>query len=241
MVSTNQLRHEAKQKHEADDGRESYALAVMQVRKVGPALGHGAGEDFLNHGENHGRRDEQAEDRDRGRNPGERKNAAEDEELADEAVEAGQAERRKERDAHESGEDRRGLAQAAEIVDAAQTAGAELDHGDEPEERGGGDAVIEHLQDDAVERGGLAGLLRRAGRRNGQREDAEQAVAEVVDRGVGEDALQIFLRGGSPCAHDDGGDRENQQRRAHLRRSARRRSAARCAAGRRRPSSTWRR
>ena len=29
---------------------------------------------------------------------------------------------------------RRGLAQAAEVVDAAQAAGAELDHGDEPED-----------------------------------------------------------------------------------------------------------
>ena len=144
-----------------------------------------------------------------------RKNAAEDEELADEAVEAGQAERAEQRDAHEPGEDRRGLAQAAEVVDAAQAAGAELDHGDEPEERGGSDAVVEHLQDDAVERGGLAGLLRRAGSGNGEREDGEQAIAEVIDRGVSEDALQIFLRGGGPRAHHDGGDGKNQQRRAH--------------------------
>jgi hypothetical protein len=91
------------------------------------------------------------------RKPSQRKDAAEDEELADEAVEAGKAERREERNAHEAREDRRGLAQAAEVVDAAQAAGAELDHGEEPEERGGGEAVIEHLQDDAVERGGLAG------------------------------------------------------------------------------------
>jgi hypothetical protein len=35
-------------------------------------------------------------------------------------------------------------------------------------------------------------------------EDAEQAVAKVIDRGVGEDALQILLRGGGPRAHDDG-------------------------------------
>ena len=163
-----ELGHKAEQEHECDDGRESQALAVMQIGKFGPVLGNGAGEDFLNDGENHDGGDEQTKHRYRGADPGQGKNAAEDEELADKAVEAGQAERRKERDAHESGEDRSGLAQAAEIVDAAQAAGAELDHGDEPEESCRGDAVIEHLQDDAVERGGLAGLLRGASGGNGQ-------------------------------------------------------------------------
>ena len=51
---------------------------------------------------------------------------------------------------------------------------------------------------------------------NGDGEDAEQAVAEVIDRGVGEDALEVLLRGSGPGAHDDSGDGENQKRGADL-------------------------
>jgi hypothetical protein len=80
-----------------------------------------------------------------------------------------------------------------------------LHHRDEPEECGGGDAVVEHLQDDAVQRRGLAGLLHRARCGNRQCEDAQQAVAKVIDRGVREDALQIGLRGRGPRAHDNSG------------------------------------
>ena len=65
-----ELGHKAEQKHEADDGRKRHALAVMQIGKAGPVLRHGAGEDLLNHGENHGRRDEQAKHRNRCADPG---------------------------------------------------------------------------------------------------------------------------------------------------------------------------
>ncbi len=187
----------------------------MQIGKCGPALRNGPAEYFLNHGENHHGGDEQSQHDYRCAHPRQRKDAAEDEELADKSVESGQTERREQRDAHESRQDRCGLAQTAEVVDAAQTAGAELDHGDEPEERGRRDSVVEHLQDDAVQRRSLAGLLCCAGCRNRQREDAEQAVAQVIDRGVREDALQIRLRGRGPRAHDDSGGSKNKQRRAH--------------------------
>jgi hypothetical protein len=57
---------------------------------------------------------------------------------------------REERDAHQPGQHRRRLAQAAKLVDAAMTAGALLHHGHKPEERRRRDAVVEHLQDHAV-------------------------------------------------------------------------------------------
>ena len=76
--------------------------------------------------------------------------------------------------------------------------------------------VIEHLQEDAVhggiffrgERGVAAGEFHDG-------EDRQQAVAEVVDGGVGEDALQIFLRQRGVGGKNDGRDREPQQRRQH--------------------------
>ena len=123
-LSTISLRHKADEQHEADHRHHCQSLAVVQVRKADAVLRHGAAEDFLNHGEDDGRGDEQAEDRNRCRNPGQRKDAAEDEEFAEKAVEARQPERREERDAHEAGKHRRGLAQAAEVVDAAMAAGA---------------------------------------------------------------------------------------------------------------------
>jgi hypothetical protein len=58
---------------------------VAHFSGTGPAR---SGKDFLDHGENHRRRDQQAQYRNRGRDPGQRKDAAEDEELADKAVES---------------------------------------------------------------------------------------------------------------------------------------------------------
>jgi hypothetical protein len=60
-----------------------------------------------------------------------RERALENEEFAGETVQARQPERREERDAHQAAEDRRGLAQAAEIVQPAQAAAALLDQADE--------------------------------------------------------------------------------------------------------------
>src|ERR1035438_3244256 len=197
----NNLGHKADDQHQADNWDHGQSLAVVQIRKADAMLGHGAGKYFLNDGEDDSRGDQQAEDGNRSRNPGQRKDAAEDQEFADEAVKAGQAERREEHDAHKSGEHGGWLADAAELVDAAMAIGALLQHGDKPEERGRGDAVIEHLQDDAVERGGLAGLRGSSGGGNSEREDAEQTIAEVIDRGVREDALEVGLCSGGPCAH----------------------------------------
>ena len=47
----------------------------------------------------------------------------------------------------------------------AQAAAPLLEHADKPEQRRGGQAVVEHLQEHAVERGGLGrGRCRRPGR-----------------------------------------------------------------------------
>src|SRR6185437_8163892 len=121
-----QLRNEAEQDHEPDDRCKRMALTVVQVREFLPAFGDRPAEDFLNDIEEHCGVNQQAEHRDRSGNPVEREDAAEDEELADEAVKARQAQRREHGDAHEASEHRRGLAQAAEIQEAANSAGAQL-------------------------------------------------------------------------------------------------------------------
>ena len=74
------------------------------------------------------------------------------------SVQPRQPQRREERDAHQPGQHRRGFAQPAELVNAAMAAGALLHHGDKPEQRRRRNAVVEHLQDHAVERRGLTGL-----------------------------------------------------------------------------------
>src|SRR6185437_7405694 len=153
-----QLRNKAEQDHESDDRCKRMALAVVQVREFLPVFGDRPAEDFLNDIEEHGGGDQQAKHRDGSGNPIERKDAAEDEKLADKAVKAGQSERGKKGEAHEPGEHRRGLAQTAEIEEPADSAGAQLDDGDKPEQRRGGETVVEHLQNNAVERGSLVGL-----------------------------------------------------------------------------------
>ena len=85
--------HEADDQHQADDRGHGETLAVMQVGKADAVLRHGAGEYFLNDGEDDGRGNQQAKDRNRGGDPGQRKDAAEDEEFADESVETRQAKR----------------------------------------------------------------------------------------------------------------------------------------------------
>ena len=110
-------------------------------------------------------------------------------------------------------EEGRDFAQASEVVEATQAAAALFEQGDEPEDGGGGEGVVEHLEEDAID-GGV--FLREEGWRvAGEFEDGEegeQAVAEVVDGGVGEDALEVALREGGVSGEDDGGDGEPEQR-----------------------------
>ena len=71
------------------------------------------------------------------------------------------------------------------------------------EERAGGDAVVEHLIDRALNRRGVEG------------ENSEDDEAEVADRGIGHEALQVGLHRGDERAVDDADDRENGDRRGH--------------------------
>src|SRR5690348_7981016 len=106
-----------------------------------------------------------------------------DQEFADKAVERRKRERR-ERDEQEEGHQhghRRG--QAAELLDFESVA-AVVEHANAEKKRAGGDSVIEHLVDRALNRDGI------------ERENAEDHKAEVADRGVGHEALQIRLHGG---------------------------------------------
>ena len=81
-------------------------------------------------------------------------------------------------DREDAGQDRRRLLEAVELGDLAGVA-ALVDHADEEEQRAGGDAVVDHLQDAALD------ALR------GEGEGAEDDEAEVRDRRVGDEALEV--------------------------------------------------
>ena len=74
-----------------------------------------------------------------------------DQELADEAVEAGHADRRQHHQHEHRGEDRRHLLEALQVGDLAGVA-ALVDHADEEEQGAGRDAVVDHLHDAAGDR-----------------------------------------------------------------------------------------
>ena len=91
--------------------------------------------------------------------------ALENQEFADEPIQARQPERCEDRDAHQSAKHRRDFAQAAEVIQPAQPAAALFQKADEPEQNRRGQTVIEHLQQHAVERGGFFAVPRRRRRR----------------------------------------------------------------------------
>ena len=116
-----------------------------------------SGEDALKNCQDEDRRSKQANDRKRGRPRRQRKCASEDQKFADEAIQSRQTQRRKQGDAHQAAEHRGDFAQAAEIVQSAQAAAAFFQQGHKPKQRRGRQAVIEHLQNHAVERGRFCG------------------------------------------------------------------------------------
>src|SRR5665213_367575 len=214
--SENELWVEAEGEHKRDDRGESKAFAGSEVGEGGPAAVERAGEDLLDDSEDDDGGDHEAYYGD-GCGPGdEGEGAFEDEELADEAVEAGEPEGGEKRDAHEAGKDGGDFAEAAEVVEGACAVAALLNQGDEPEDGGGGEAVVEHLEDDAVHGGEfLRGERRVSAGELRDGEDGEQAVAEVVDRGIGEDALEVFLREGGVGGEDDRRDGQPEQGRQY--------------------------
>src|SRR5665213_3463057 len=136
--SENELWVEAEGEHKRDDRGESKAFAGSEVGEGGPAAVERAGEDLLDDSEDDDGGDHEAYYGD-GCGPGdEGEGAFEDEELADEAVEAGEPEGGEKRDAHEAGKDGGDFAEAAEVVEGACAVAALLNQGDEPEDGGVG-------------------------------------------------------------------------------------------------------
>ena len=95
-----------------------------------------------------------------------------------------------------------GVARPPNSLDFVRVA-AVVEHADRQEERAGGNAVIEHLVDRALNRNGA------------ERENAEDDEAQVADRGVSDQALQVGLHHGDQRAVDDADDRENGDQRSH--------------------------
>ena len=84
-----------------------------------------------------------------------------------------------------------------------------VDHADEEEERAGGDAVVDHDHQRA-----LHAL-------HGEREDAEHHEAEVADRAVRDELLEVRLHERHERAVDDADHREHEDDRAHASGSSR--------------------
>ncbi len=133
-------------------GSTAQPLARRQIPPAAPSFRQRPAEDPLQNRQQKNRRQQQAEGRNRRRPPRQRQDSLEDEEFAGKPVQSRQAQRGQEGDAHQPAKNRRGPAQPAEIVQPAQPAAALLDQADEIKEGGGGQAVVEHLQDHAVER-----------------------------------------------------------------------------------------
>ena len=126
--------------------------------------------------------------------------AGEDEELADEAVEHGQA------DDGERGDDEEGdhpgeLCGEAAVVAHVVGAVALVEDAEEHEERAAADAFVEDLVDAAVEAG------------DGEGEDAEDDEADVAEGAVGGELLQVVLDEGDERAVDDADGAEGDHQR----------------------------
>ena len=123
------------------------------------------------------------------------KDAAEDGELADEAVEQRHAERTQGNDHVNGGEAGHGCREPAKLSD--QTGVAPLiEDADNQEERPSGDAVVDLLDD-------AAGEPHRS-----ERKEAQGAEAQVADRAIGNQLLHVLLHHADQGAVDDGNDRK---------------------------------
>ena len=124
--------------------------------------------------DDHGRRRDHREERLRA------EGADEHEELADESVRPRHADAAQRDDREQRREHRHHARDAAVDVDQARVP-ALVDHADEEEQRAGRDAVVDHDHQRA-----LHAL-------HGEREDAEHHEAEVADRRVGDELLEVRL------------------------------------------------
>jgi len=124
--------------------------------------------------------------------------AGEDEELAYEAVEHGQADDREgsdDKEGHHPGELRGEAAVLPHVVGAV----ALVEEAEEEEECCATEALVEGLEDAAVEAG------------DGEGEDAQDDYADVAEGGVSGEPLEIFLDEGEQRAVDDADGSERDQ------------------------------
>jgi hypothetical protein len=202
---------EAEHEHQTQHRRQGEALARGQVAECKPSLVQWAEEDPLQNEQQENGCNEKADDGQGSRPGDERERSFEDEEFSGKAVQAGQSERREDRDAHQTAEDGRDSAQSAEIVEAAQAPAALLKHGYKPEQRRGGQSVIKNLQKHAIEGSGAFGRERGA-RPLQSGEDPEHAISQVINGGVGEDSLHIRLHPCDEGRDDDAGHSKPEQK-----------------------------
>jgi hypothetical protein len=176
---------EAHHHDEGDHRGEDEALAHGQVGEVAVVLVRDLPEeDPLDEEEHVDRAEDHAGRGDRREDPGvlhpRQPGAGEDEELADEAVRAGEADRGERHD-HEDRGDHRDLLGEAAVLRHEPGVPALVEDADEEEEGARRDAVVQHLVDAAGE------PLRR------DREEAEHHEAEVRDGRVGDEPLHVAL------------------------------------------------
>ena len=127
----------------------------------------------------------------------------ENEELAGEAGEAGEADRGEEEEAEECRVHRGARGPAAHLRDLAVMRSLVADP-DEKEESAGDEAMVQHLQDGAVD-----SLLV-------EREDAERDKAHVAHRAVRDELLQVGLHDRHDRTVDDGDHREHDDKRREV-------------------------
>ena len=124
----------------------------------------------------------------------------EDEELADEAVEHGQADDRECGD-DEHGHHPRKFCGEAAVIAHVVGAVALVEEAEEHEERAAADAFVESGVDAAVDAG------------DGEGEDAEDDDADVAERSVGGELLEILLDESDECTVDDADRAESDHQR----------------------------
>src|SRR5580658_3988576 len=120
----------------------------------------------------------------------------ENEEFADETVERREGQRRKrdeQKEGHQHGHRSR---EAAVLLDLVRVA-AIVEHAGAEEERTGGYAVTQHLEDGALNRDGV------------ERENSQHNKSKMTDGGVSDEALKIGLHHGDQRAVYDADDREH--------------------------------
>ena len=126
--------------------------------------------------------------------------ALEDQELADEPVEGRQADRRQHHHAEDRRVDRHHLRQPAVLRDLPGVPPL-VDDADDQEERAGRDAVVDLLDDAALDAHRVEG------------EHAQHDERHVADRRVGDQPLPVALRHGDQRAVDDADDRQRRDHR----------------------------